>query len=259
MEPTLHQRTKAQLKLLDQARTGSFCFSGPHRTGKFATALWLARRATCAQNTGTDNCAQCKLVAAGSHPDVLVVAPLEGKAGIGIEQIQTLQQALKLSHQLSPRRYVLINQADSMTTEAQNSLLKVLEEPPRATTIILIATQPEQLLPTVRSRCQEINFTPTELPALDAAAQQIVEQLDQLSLLNKLQLAAKLADSDQREAFIAALGQQLRRNLRAAAQHSNRNLVKRVRHQLAAVERLQLQLAANVNSRLALEGLVLEL
>jgi DNA polymerase-3 subunit delta' len=106
--------------------------------------------------------------------------------------------------QISPRRVVVINPAESMNRNSANSLLKTLEEPPGDTNIILISHTPSMLLPTIRSRCQQIAFPP---PSSAEAAQWLQEQgVSAEEVAEVLQLAEgaplhalTLASSDQRE------------------------------------------------------------
>ena len=257
MKPQLHTFTAAQIERLELSGAHSVCFVGKPQTGKLATALWLARLANCQIETAEDDCPSCKLVKSGNHPDVLVVAPAEGKAGVGIEQVHTLQRTLKLSLQLGRQRVVIIDQAGSLTPEAQNALLKTLEEPPAKTTIILIAENEEALLPTVRSRCRQIIFVPAHQEQ-DKTQVVTIDQLADLTLFSKLQFAAQLADSEQRDSTLAQWGSSLRRALRQAAATGNAAVVQVIRRQIKALEAAHTQLNANVSPRLTLEGLVLE-
>jgi DNA polymerase-3 subunit delta' len=149
MESLLHPLT---IRWLSQAATtpsGAYLFHGNSGTGK-ATA---ARELADILNRDAPN-----------YP-YLTVVTLEDKASIGIEQIRKLQNDLSL-RTANPKgqRVILIDAAEKLTTEAQNALLKVIEEPPEATIIILAATDPERLLPTVRSRTQAVYFPPLATP-----------------------------------------------------------------------------------------------
>jgi len=147
--------------------------TGPVGVGKRMLAEALAARLLCTEASGTQaacgRCAGCRLRLAGTHPDLHVVVPEaeqeepEGasprKSGkpssqILIEQIRALQSALELTAHMGGRRVVLIDPADAMNPFTANALLKLLEEPPAATHLVLVSSAPRRLLPTLRSRCQ---------------------------------------------------------------------------------------------------------
>lgn len=186
MTPALHPQTSSQLNSLTTTLAGSYIFHGPRAVGKATTAGYMARKLNCQGDNG-GLCASCKLFDAGNYPDFILVKP-EDKPSIVIEQIRTLLQALSLGlYHPSGVRVVVIDGADVMTTEAQNALLKIIEEPPTRTLFLLVAQQLPALLPTVRSRCGLIYF-----PRLSAG--QVAEALTQHHGVPGAE-AAKLAQS----------------------------------------------------------------
>jgi DNA polymerase-3 subunit delta' len=114
--------------------------------------------------------------AAGSHPDILVLdhlpandeedkkrregKPYQSKRNITIDQIRRMQQRLTTRPTLGSRRAVIIDPADDLEKGAVNALLKSLEEPPVGTYFLLVTHRPGRLLPTVRSRCRTLRFSP---------------------------------------------------------------------------------------------------
>jgi DNA polymerase III subunit delta' len=146
----------------------SLIFAGPEGVGKRLTATALAQALNC-ERAGTDacgECAACKRIARGVHADVLVIEP--GDSGsIKIEQVREAIDRSAYRPFEGRRRLVVIDQADALIVEAQNALLKTLEEPPPASVFVLITSRPDMLLPTVRSRCQRLRFGP--LSAADVA------------------------------------------------------------------------------------------
>jgi DNA polymerase III subunit delta' len=97
-------------------------------------------------------CLACRKLAAGNHPDVITLAPSDKKT-IAIDQVREAAGRIALRPSEASTKVVLVMAADSATPQAQNALLKTLEEPPGATCFLLTATRLRALLPTVRSRC----------------------------------------------------------------------------------------------------------
>ncbi|MBW3538481.1 hypothetical protein KY386_03250 [Candidatus Parcubacteria bacterium] len=159
MDLLLHPATASQLEAVAAHPHAAYIFTGPRHIGKLSAALLLAQRLNCADGGG-DGCRGCSLIAAGNHPDVTLVSPTD-KASTGIAQVQALQQAVSLTRYDSlGKRVVVVESGDSLTTEAQNCLLKTIEEPPLGTVMILLTEQLTSLLVTVRSRCQVVQFRP---------------------------------------------------------------------------------------------------
>jgi len=144
-------------------------FSGMEGIGKKKTALVFAKALNCqtiARRQATARqpvepcgiCRPCKKIAAGHHPDVIVVEPEQSR--IKISAIRDLGHTLAVKPYEALQRVVVIDQAQAMNPQAGNSLLKLLEEPPAGTILILIAVNTYSLLPTVVSRCQQVSFKP---------------------------------------------------------------------------------------------------
>jgi DNA polymerase-3 subunit delta' len=168
-------------------------FHGPAGVGKATTALAFATAMICTDPGGQacGHCSSCQLFDSGNHPDLLHVGRLtkseikrdksalitadreaeEGELGsqILVDQIRTLNGVIGLRPRQGRRRVFLIDPADQMNREAQNSLLKTLEEPPAHSSLILMASRPHHLLPTVRSRCFSVGFTTMRSEALTQA------------------------------------------------------------------------------------------
>ncbi len=157
----------------------AYLFSGPEGTGKKLTALTLAAAINCEQrgpDGGCGQCAACRRTLAGIHPDVHVVMPESeneqllatmtvreaGKASseIKIDQIRQAQESLSLKPSEGSKKFLIVDGAETLNIAAQNAFLKTLEEPPGDALIVLITALPQSLLPTIRSRCQEIRFQP---------------------------------------------------------------------------------------------------
>lgn len=140
---------------------------GPAGLGKRALAEAFVRARLCVQpvdGRACGGCRTCRLLAAGTHPDRVLVTIEENpkthklRTEIVIEQIRALSARLAMASQLDGWQVAVIDPADAMNTAAQNALLKTLEEPTAASLIVLIADQPWRLMPTIRSRCQRVDF-----------------------------------------------------------------------------------------------------
>jgi DNA polymerase III subunit delta' len=151
----------------------SYLFYGQDSVGKKLTAHELSKALNC--NTlgpidSCDKCSSCLKIEKGIHPDVHILEPQippgARQAVIKIDAIRKLQKKLMYLPYDGQTKIVIINDAESMNLQAANSFLKTLEEPPSKTLIILIASNPYQLLPTIVSRCQGIRFHPLPVEAI---------------------------------------------------------------------------------------------
>jgi DNA polymerase-3 subunit delta' len=147
----------------------SLLFTGPEGVGKRLVAQALAQVLNCLQPDGGDACGRCpacRRIAKGTHPDVLVIEPPEA----GATKIDTIRPAIAATayRPFEGRfRVVIVDEADRLTDDAQNALLKSLEEPAPGSVFILVSSRPETLLATIRSRCSRLRFG--RLPAGDVA------------------------------------------------------------------------------------------
>lgn len=138
----------------------AYIFSGPVGTGRFEMALTLAKAVYCkvSVDDACGECLECRKVEHRNHPDLHIVQP-DG-ASIKIEQIRELQKEFAYRASASGTKIYIIHQAEKMTVQAANSLLKFLEEPTSKVVAILITENGNALLPTIQSRAQWISFTP---------------------------------------------------------------------------------------------------
>jgi DNA polymerase-3 subunit delta' len=138
----------------------SLIFAGPEGVGKRMTAMALAQLVNCLAPRDGDACgacASCTRIGRGLHADILVIEP--GDTGvIKVDQIRDVVERTGYRPFEGRRRVVIIDDADAMLGEAQNALLKTLEEPPPGSMFVLVTSRLDLLLPTIRSRCQQLRF-----------------------------------------------------------------------------------------------------
>jgi DNA polymerase-3 subunit delta' len=137
-------------------------FAGAEGIGKCSLALAFAAWSLCG-NAGDDACGECsacRQVAAGSHTDLVVVSVASGKKEIGVDRARELKRFTQLQPASGKVKIAIVDGAQLLTVAAQNALLKTLEDPPKRSILILVANNPDALLPTVRSRLQRVPFSP---------------------------------------------------------------------------------------------------
>ncbi len=105
-----------------------------------------------------DECPSCKKIDSQTHPDFMMVTP--EKSEIRVEEVRAIEKALSFAPYEGKRKVVIVDEAEAMNASAANAFLKTLEEPPPQSIIILIASSPERLPETIRSRCSRVNFLP---------------------------------------------------------------------------------------------------
>ena len=173
VEPAGHaERIDGLLRAAAERRLAhALLFTGPDGCGKFLAAEWLAFGLLCARGPGRPcgTCGPCKRLLAGTHADILVIDPeAEGEEEIKISRITYRERDsrpnvgdfLALRPMEGGWRIVILRDADRMNEEAQNALLKTLEEPGTSTLLALVTGNPESLLPTTRSRCVPVALLP---------------------------------------------------------------------------------------------------
>ena len=178
--------------------------SGPEGIGKFEFATQLVETLLCDKNnpshfessnewqisSACGKCNGCQLLAAGTHPDSYTIQPEATGKQIQIASIREINQFVSLTSQFAPLQIVVISPAEAMNRSSANALLKTLEEPRPGKLIILISSQPSRLLPTVKSRCQQLSFSlPENNEALVWLAEQDTPKADKPTQQRLLTLA----------------------------------------------------------------------
>lgn len=178
-----HER---QRELFEQAyrrqrMAHAYLFVGPEGIGKrrFATALaqsLFCERRSADRLAACGECPSCIQVQAGTHPDLILLSRPEGKRELPVELIigsserrgrEGLCHELAMRPMTAERRIAIVDDAQTMNAASANALLKTLEEPPPGSILILLTPSLDAILPTIRSRCQPMTFSP--LPDDDIA------------------------------------------------------------------------------------------
>jgi DNA polymerase-3 subunit delta' len=153
------------LSLLDyglktNAIAHAYLIVGPRHVGKGTLAFNLAQALNCdGPELPCGQCRSCQRILEGKHADVTPIG-LDSKTEIGIDDIRGLQRIANLPPYEGKYKVFIIDDAECLSTEAANSLLKILEEPPQSVVWLLLVAEEERLLPTIISRCQRLELKP---------------------------------------------------------------------------------------------------
>jgi DNA polymerase III subunit delta' len=207
---TGNNRVKSILsKALAKGRLpNSLLFIGPDGVGKYETALVVAKALNCL-NKKDDACEACSACVAinedkegGVFPDVIRLSPKNDT--LSIDQMRFLKNTCYLKPMVGKKRVFVVKEAEKMNDSAANSLLKILEEPPLFSHIILISNNPYLILPTIKSRCQIVTFSPVSREDIEKSLIQrgyAAERARILSLMagGNLKLAVEMDWNEVRE------------------------------------------------------------
>jgi len=243
-------------------------FYGPKACPKLALALEFIKLLNCEAEKFEDRpcltCRACLDIEKNTHPDLAIIEPQESKE-IKIIQIRDLQNNLSLKPYSAPFKAAIIDQAHLLNQEAQSAFLKILEEPRGNVLFILISEYPEILLPTILSRVERLRFYSSPTRSKSKEEQAVIAEIVQLSrqnLLSRFQYAKALAEDSVdirsvldvwldyfREALLSIIN----------GKPGEYSLIK-LKKILGAIENISFLISTtNVNTRLALEILMLEL
>jgi len=246
----------------------AYLLSGPSGSPMTETALALATALNCqrARGEGCGECDACAKIAAGIHPDIVTLVR-EGAAQIvPIESVrsQVIARIGMPPHEADLRVFI-VEEATALAPPAANALLKTLEEPPARTLFVLCTTAPEQLLPTIRSRCQRIRLGAGDVVASEqdpARADRIARLADELAGdAPHPTLAARIAEGkgDTPPILIAA-AQRLHERARAAATSADVPTARIASSRAQAIMSWHTAVAIhNANPQLAIESLLVQL
>ena len=246
----------------------AYLFSGPRGAPLYDTAIALAMAMSCLRShgEGCGECEACAKIATGIHPDVITLAREGAAQIIPIENIrnQVIARMGSSPHEGEVRVFI-VEEATSMAPPAANALLKTLEEPPARTLFVLCTTAPEQLLPTIRSRCQRVRFAGGNAVASDAEP----AKLERIAALgaelakdrHEPSLPVRIAEAkgDTGPVLIAA-AQVLHKHAQSAAARDEIDVARSAAARAHAIVSWHTAVAIhNANPQLAVEALIVQL
>ena len=177
------------------------------------------------------NCINCGKVLRGVHPDIIVVRKLKNKREIVIDQIRELKRDVIVVPNESDKKVYIIYDADLMNINAQNALLRILEEPPSHTVFILTTDTPAGLLTTVRSRCVELKIKTMDEPPDVTVADVVDEFLSALihgnAPLTSFMFRLEKLDKEQFSEFLSAARRSIATELRSVTCSAGERRTKR--------------------------------
>ncbi len=197
---------------------------GESATANIELALYIATAAVCEGGAKPcDTCRNCHLATVGSHPDISRITPLEGKKNLSVDQIRELRAEAFVKPHSASHRVFIIEDASRMNPQAQNALLKVLEEPPQNVVFILLVPSKTMLLDTIISRCVLLSLLDTKSDHNEHidTANKFIDLLLSGSEYEMLKLLTPLEKSrSDAEAFFTALSLCIANRLKNGSGHA---------------------------------------
>lgn len=159
----------------------AYIFCGPDGIGRRTMAECFSRSLTCAEmgDRPCGRCESCVLNENGTNPDIIYIRRKENKATIGVDDVRLIQEEVLTAPRFGAYKVIVFENAEKMTVQAQNALLKTLEEPPEYIIMILISSNNSQILDTVKSRAVSVEFKRySDSEILEAYKKQRKEEID---------------------------------------------------------------------------------
>ncbi len=243
-------------------------FYGQNNCSKRALALEFIKLLNCESKNfearPCRTCRACRDIEKNTHPDLNIIEPQEGKE-IRIAQIRELQNNLSFKPYSAPFKAAIIDKAHLLNQEAQSAFLKILEEPRGNSLFILVSEYPEMLLPTILSRVERLRFYSPPFLEKSKGEKEAINEIIKLSrenLLSRFQYVKTLAeDSNDLRGILDIWLSYFRETLLGVISGKSSNYpIMKLRKILKTIQDISFLISTtNVNARLALEILMLEL
>jgi len=197
-----HVVSTLERAVLEGRTSHAYLFCGPRGTGKTTMARLLAKALMCEQGAGhlpDGTCEQCRLIAAGEHPDVY---ELDAASRTGVENVrEEIINRVGYAPVQAPCKMYIIDEVHMLTTQAFNALLKTLEEPPDHVIFVLCTTDPQKIPATILSRVQRFDFRPISSEDILGRLEYVCEQEGFTYEQDALQLVVTCARGGMRDAL----------------------------------------------------------
>lgn len=190
--------------VLEERLPHALLIDGPEGSGKMTFAIEIASALNCENKSDQTRslpcgrCNACRRIREGSFTDVKILKRSDGKATLGVKEIKDFRADMYLSATESGYKIYIIDEAEKMTTEAQNALLIVLEEPPKNVIIMLLASGTDSILTTIKSRTQYVVTSRFDTKELSEHLSEISSEARSLSFRDPEAYKALLISADGR-------------------------------------------------------------
>lgn len=241
----------------------AFLIEGEDEAVTLSLAKYIAQAAVCsAEKRPCGVCRECRTAAGGNHPDISFTAPEAGKKAISVAAVRKVRTDAYIKPHSANSRVFIIEGAQRMNPQAQNALLKVLEEPPAGVVFLLTCPSRTQLLDTVLSRCTLLSVNSEKASRgqskASAAAAELTERLFTASELELLQILYPFErDRVAADELFACLERSVAERMRAELKNPSR--LKRLSGFFEDIKEYRRALELNVNLSLLFSAMVCRL
>ncbi len=245
----------------------AYIFEGDATLDKAGFSKALAKAILCkeAPGEGCDSCSTCLRIEHDNYEDIYHILPTvkkgSNRASVKDEDMETLQEQLKLRPTGGDRNIAIIEGGDTMTPKAQNRFLKTLEEPAEGTVVIILSENTENLLPTINSRCIRYRLMSTEETkdeGLNPLADEFLDMVFRKDLFSDVTkvLDKEIKDRETAMVFLDAVENALSYRLKKGDRKASRN---KLIYGVECTEKARREIMRNVSFKYAIRELILKL